>query len=74
MTELLEKAFAEAAKLPAAEQNALAERILEALKSERRWNELFESSQDLLEKWTDDSLTEHKSGKTFPGERSKWLW
>jgi hypothetical protein len=71
MTDLLEKAFTEAAKLPAAEQDALAERILAELASERRWDELFESSQDLLEKLANEARADRKAGRTIPVERSK---
>lgn len=52
MTALLEKAFAE--------------RILADLESERRWNQLFEASQDLLTQWADEALAEHRAGKTIP--------
>lgn len=64
MTELLEKAFAEATKLPEAEQNELARRILAEMESERRWDELFENSQDLLGKLAEEALAEHRAGKT----------
>jgi hypothetical protein len=64
MTELLAKAFTEAMKLPEAEQNELARRILAELESERRWDELFESSQDLLGKLAEAALAEHRAGKT----------
>ncbi len=60
MTELLEKAFAEASKLPEDEQEALAAWILEELASERRWVEAFASSQDALAKLADESLLEHR--------------
>jgi hypothetical protein len=64
MTELLAKAFTEAMKLPEAEQNELARRILAELESERRWDELFENSQDLLGKLAEAALAEHRAGKT----------
>jgi hypothetical protein len=34
------------------------------LASEKRWNELFESSQDELARFADEALAEHKVGKT----------
>lgn len=71
MTTLLEKAFTEAAKLSPEEQDALAERILADLASEKRWDELFETSQDLLSQWADEALAEHRAGKTIPVERKK---
>lgn len=61
LTQLLEKAFHEAAKLPAEEQAALAE-----IEAEKRWDELFEGSQDLLEGWAKKALAEHRAGKTIP--------
>ena len=41
MTKRLEEAFAEAAKLPAREQEALAEWVLEELSGEHRWMQTF---------------------------------
>jgi len=63
---LLEKAFAEAQKLPPDEQEALAQWILDELMSERRWTEAFESSQDALAKLADEALSEHRAGRTRP--------
>jgi hypothetical protein len=48
MTELLEKALAEAAKLSAVEQNIFANWILEELASEQRWQTDFANSEDAL--------------------------
>jgi hypothetical protein len=48
MTQLLEQAIAEARKLPAPEQDALAALILEELADERRWEEAFARSQEPL--------------------------
>ncbi len=39
MTQLLEKALNEVAKLPASEQDAVAAILLEELASEQRWSE-----------------------------------
>lgn len=64
MTELLQKAFAEASKLPEEEQNALARALLEELASERRWDELFASSGDLLSKLAAEALEDHRAGRT----------
>ncbi len=41
MTGMLEKAFAEVAKLSTIEQNALARKVLEEIRSERKWDGLF---------------------------------
>ena len=64
MTELLERAFSEATKLPESEQNELARRILAELASERRWDELFENSQDVLGKLAEEALIEYRECKT----------
>ncbi|MEK6775459.1 MAG: hypothetical protein AABY87_01090 [bacterium] len=41
MTQLLEKAFEEASKLSALEQNALAQWLIDEIISERRWEKAF---------------------------------
>ena len=64
MTKLLEEAFAEASKLPVQEQDALAAVILEELASERRWDQAFANSADLLAQLADQALAEHRAGKT----------
>lgn len=64
MTKLLEEAFAEASKLPEQEQDALAAVILEELASERRWDQAFADSADLLAQLADQALEEHRAGKT----------
>jgi hypothetical protein len=66
MTSSLEKALAEVAKLPEAEQDALAQWILEQLESERLWDESFVGTQDVLAQWADEALAEHRAGKTRP--------
>jgi hypothetical protein len=64
MTRLLEQAFAEAARLPEEEQDSLARVLLDELASERRWDELFASSQDLLSELAAEALAEHRAGRT----------
>ena len=64
MTELLEKAFAEAAKLPPEEQEALGALLLDELASERRWTQSFANSQDELSRLVDEALAEFHQGKT----------
>lgn len=66
MTQLLEKALSEVAKLPASEQDAVAALVLEELASERRWSSSFAKSQDLLAELADEALTEHAAGQTKP--------
>ena len=48
MNKLLEKAFAEVAKLPEDQQEAIASRIIEDVEAERGWDERFAKSQDVL--------------------------
>jgi len=66
MTQLLDKALREVAKLPAPEQDALAAILLEELVSEQRWSRSFEKSQDVLAGLAEDALAEHAAGKTKP--------
>jgi len=66
MTKLLEKAFAEAAKLPAEEQDALATAVLSEIESERRWDRLFAESEDMLSELAEEALAERKAGRTKP--------
>jgi hypothetical protein len=68
MTKLLDKAIAEARKLPPEEQDAIGARILEELADEARWAKTFAESQDLLEKLADEALAEYKAGETTPME------
>jgi hypothetical protein len=62
----LETAFAEAAKLPPAEQEALANWILEELASEQRWSEAFAHSADALAHLADEALSDHHASRTRP--------
>jgi len=58
----LEKAFAEALKLPEQEQEDFAAWLLEELASEHRWQATFSKSQDLLSELANEALNEHKNG------------
>lgn len=66
MTQLLEHAFAEASKLPAPEQDAVASLLLAELESERRWRHAFASSQAQLAQLADEALNESAAGETLP--------
>jgi hypothetical protein len=66
VTKLLEKAFAEAVKLPKKEQDALAKWLLAELESERRWDDAFARSADQLAQLATDALKEHRKGRTRP--------
>ena len=64
MTQLLEKALHEVAKLPPSEQDALAAILMNELASEKRWAESFSKSQDALAKLAGEALAEDKAGLT----------
>lgn len=64
MSKLLEKAMAEASKLPEPEQETFAAWILAELESERRWDGLFARSQDLLAKMAEEARREYRDGLT----------
>jgi hypothetical protein len=59
----LELAFAEIQKLPPADQNEFVAWILEELRSEKRWAELFAKSSDMLSRLADEALVEYKESK-----------
>ena len=71
MGSLLEKVIEETAKLPEQEQEAFAAFMLAELESERRWDELFERSQDLLAKLAEEARREHRAGLTEPLDLDK---
>jgi len=60
----MEKAMAEASKLPEKEQDALAALLLEELSSEKKWKKQFADSQDELAKLAREASGEFKAGKT----------
>ena len=66
MTKLLEKAFAEAVKLPKKEQDKFAKWLLAELESERRWDDAFVRSADQLAKLAAEATKEHRKGRTKP--------
>ena len=64
MTTRLEQAFTEASKLSPEEQDALADWVLAELRSEKKWDKLFASSQEVLSKLASEAIIEHRSGQT----------
>lgn len=64
MTQLLEKAFAEAAKLSSAEQDVLASRLLAELAAEDDFDRAIAASSDKLARLADEALAEHRAGLT----------
>ena len=66
MTQLLERAFAEASRLPESQQDAVATLLLAELDSEQRWVGAFAASQDPLSQLADEALREFETGETLP--------
>jgi hypothetical protein len=66
MTWLLEQAFAEAAKLPPAEQDVLAQRLLAELDPDDAWDAAWTRSADKLAALADEALAEFRAGRTEP--------
>jgi hypothetical protein len=64
MTTMLEKAFAEASRLPDIEQNALAKWLLEEIESERKWDKIFAESEDELGRLALEALSEDEENMT----------
>jgi hypothetical protein len=71
-TELLKRAFAEAAeKLPDYEQDALAEWLLKAIAADAEWDELLAKSEDKLARLADRALEAYKRGDVEPLDHKK---
>jgi hypothetical protein len=66
MTQLLQRAFAEASKLPEPEQDAFASLLLAELESDGRWASAFAASRDQLGRLADEALREFEAGETQP--------
>ena len=64
MTDLLGRAFAEAAKLPPDAQDVLARRWMAELADEQAWAAKFADSQDALAKLAGEALAEDDAGLT----------
>jgi hypothetical protein len=64
MTTLLEKAFQEAAKLPAPEQDVLASRLLAELAAEDEFDRAIAGSANKLAQLAKRALDEHRAGLT----------
>jgi hypothetical protein len=65
MTELLEKAFRLASKLPQGLQDQLAAELLQELADEQRWDETLLASAPELERLADQALEEYRQGSTI---------
>jgi hypothetical protein len=66
MTHLLAEAFEAAARLPAADQDALAAALLAELRSERDIDAAIESRPAALDQLANEALDELRDGRTRP--------
>jgi hypothetical protein len=64
MTTLLQKAFAEAEKLPSAEQDLLASWLLEELAAEDAFDHKIAQTSSKLTSMAAEALAEHRGGLT----------
>jgi hypothetical protein len=64
MTELLERAFAKAAKLSSDEQDLLASRVLAEMADEDEFDHAIAASADKLASLANEALAEHRAGQT----------
>ena len=64
MTKLLEKAFAEAAKLPEPDQNRIAANLLQELADDAKWDASFAASASQLEQLAAEALEQYRAGQT----------
>jgi hypothetical protein len=64
LTRLLEKAIAELTKLPEAQQDSMAQWILDELEDEARWDQAFAGSLPQLEKLGRKALEDYRAGRT----------
>jgi len=70
MNALLEKALAEVARLPDADQEAIAALILDEIAAERGWDERFAKTQDQLSKLVRSARDEVAQDDVFSGDPS----
>ena len=68
ITVVFAEAIAEAARLPEADQNHIAWRIMEEIAEEKKWSDSFARSLDVLDRMAAEALQEHAEGKTRPLE------
>ncbi|MFH0938151.1 MAG: hypothetical protein V1899_02565 [Planctomycetota bacterium] len=64
MTKLLKQAFSEASQLSDTEQNIMAKWMLLELAAEKKWEQNFAESEDMLDLLADEAIKANKQGKT----------
>ena len=73
MTRLLEEAIKAVSRLPEAEQDVIAARMLSDLRAEEEWDAKFTATQDGLASLASQALAEHRTGGTRPFEKDSDL-
>ena len=71
MTELLKKAFEQAAKLAPKEQDAFAALVLAELEADARWDKALGESHGTLQALADEARSELRAGRTEPLDPDK---
>ena len=64
MTKLAAEMWEKLQELDDAEQDYHARRVLDEIESERRWDELFAKSQDVLEMLAREAQEDYEAGRT----------
>ena len=64
MTRLLETAFEKASTLSESEQNIYARIFIEEIESEKRWDNVFSSSEEILTQMADEALKDFNNNNT----------
>jgi len=65
MTDLLSKAFKKASELSEDSQDSIANRLLEEIEDEIKWNNSFESSKDKFSAMATEAVNKSDRGKTL---------
>ena len=64
MTQTLDAAIAQLAKLPPDEQDRIGRWLLDELRDEEQWTRQFSASQDALAKLAAEARADHAAGRT----------
>ena len=71
MTKLLQQAFDAAARLPAEEQDLLAERVLAELAADDDFDKAIDATSQKLVTLASSALAEHQAGDTQPLDQER---
>ena len=66
MTTLLETAFEKASELSEIEQNRFAKLFMDEIQAEKKWDNLFSESEDVLADMADMALEDYNKNDTAP--------